>query len=266
MAGRRSLTREEERRLLRAVRVMSPRDRALVTAQWMTGFRISEVLRWTVGTVLRNEEIVSKIGLPPRQMKGGYGKTRWVPLLPELRRALESYLGWLERRLVLSPDLPLFLSRENDGAGNARANSCDMARHVIKAAFARAKIEDDGRLGSHSLRKTWATRLFEASGHNLLIVSAGLNHSSVAVTQRYLEPNEDEVIAAMNACDFTRGPRRRPLQVETKCRGCPPYLERGPARTHCTRGSSTISAGARPIESSAAMVRIGESMCVKNFL
>lgn len=102
MAGRRSLTQEEERRLLRAVRAMEPRDRALGTAQWMMGFRISEVLSWTVGTVMRNGTLVSKIGLPPRKMKGGYGKTRWVPLLPELHRALESYVGWLQRRLIVA--------------------------------------------------------------------------------------------------------------------------------------------------------------------
>jgi integrase len=142
---------------------MKPRDRALVTAQWMTGFRISEVLRWTVSTVMPNGEIVSKIGLPPRQMKGGYGKTRWVPLLPELHRALESYIGWLERRLILSPDLPLFLSRECDPAGNARALSRDMARHIIKDAFARAMIEDDGRLGTHTLRKTWVRKVYAAT-------------------------------------------------------------------------------------------------------
>jgi integrase len=209
MAGRRSLTQEEERRLRRAVRAMKPRDRALVTAQWMTGFRISEVLSWTVGTVLRNGALVSKIGLPPRKMKGGYGKTRWVPLLPELHRALESYLNWLERRLILSPDLPLFLSRECDAEGNARALSSDMARHIIKDAFARAMIEDDGRLGTHTLRKTWARKVYEASGHDILVVSAGLNHSSVAITQRYLEPDEEEVMAAMRRCDFTRGPRKR---------------------------------------------------------
>lgn len=207
MAGRRALTKEEERRLLRAVRAMEPRDRALVTAQWMTGFRISEVLSWTVGTVMRHGAIVSKIGLPPRQMKGGYGKTRWVPLLPELRRALESYLSWLERRLILSPDLPLFLSRESDSTGNARPISSDMARHIIKEAFARAGIEDDGRLGTHTLRKTWARKVYDASGHNILVVSAGLNHSSIAITQKYLEPNEDDVMAAMMSCDFTRGRR-----------------------------------------------------------
>lgn len=213
MAGRRSLTQEEERRLLRAVRAMGPRDRALVTAQWMTGFRISEVLRWTVGTVMRNGALASKIGLPPRKMKGGYGKTRWVPLLPELHRALESYLGWLERRLILSADLPLFMSRENDAEGNARALSRDMARHIIKDAFARAGIEDDGRLGTHTLRKTWARKVYEASGHDILVVSAGLNHSSIAITQKYLEPDEAEVMAAMMSCDFTRGPRKRAVPV-----------------------------------------------------
>lgn len=209
MAGRRSLTQDEERRLLRAVRAMEPRDRALVTAQWMTGFRISEVLSWTVGTVMRNGALVSKIGLPPRNMKGGYGKTRWVPLLPELHRALESYIGWLERRLVLTPDLPLFLSRECDAEGNARPLSRDMARYIIRGAFARAMIEDDGRLGTHTLRKTWARKVYEASGHDILVVSAGLNHSSIAITQKYLEPDEEEVMAAMMSCDFTRGPRKR---------------------------------------------------------
>ena len=209
MAGRRSLNQQEERRLLRTVRAMSPRDRALVTAQWMSGFRISEVLSWTVATVMRNGVLVSKIGLPPRKMKGGYGKTRWVPLLPELHRALESYIGWLERRLILSPDLPLFLSRENDADGNARALSRDMARHIIQDAFARAGIEDDGRLGTHTLRKTWARKVYEASGHDILVVSAGLNHSSIAVTQKYLEPDEEEVMAAMMSCDFTRGPRKQ---------------------------------------------------------
>lgn len=217
MAGRRSLTSDEEQRLLLVVRKLSPRDRALVTAQWMTGFRISEILRWTVGTVLRNEQLMTQVGLPPRSMKGGYGRTRWVPILPELQHVLESYLGWLRRRLELTRDLPLFLSRENDPSGNARALSCDMARHIVKDAFARAGIEDDGRLGTHTLRKTWARKVYEASGHDIMIVSAGLNHSSIAVTQKYLEPDEDEVMAAMMSCDLGLGsPSLRTTPLQTK--------------------------------------------------
>lgn len=65
-------------------------DRTLVTAQWMTGIRISEILSLTVGSVLRDETVVDKIGVAPRHLKGKRGTTRWVSVLPELRRALES--------------------------------------------------------------------------------------------------------------------------------------------------------------------------------
>lgn len=108
MAGRRSLTPLEERMLIAVTRKMTPRDGCLVTCQWMTGFRISEVLRITVGTVLKAGEIVPKIGLAPRQMKGGYSKTLWVPVVPELKRAIERQLSWLRLRYELKPDMPLF--------------------------------------------------------------------------------------------------------------------------------------------------------------
>jgi hypothetical protein len=55
MAGRRALTKDEEQKLLALLPELSPRDRGLVTTQWMTGFRISEVLSLTYGSVLRGD-------------------------------------------------------------------------------------------------------------------------------------------------------------------------------------------------------------------
>jgi site-specific recombinase XerC len=83
MAGRRSLNNEKERQLLQVVRALNLRDRALVTTQWLTGFRISEVLSLTVGSVYRAGQVVDKIGATPRNLKGHYGRTRWVPVLSE---------------------------------------------------------------------------------------------------------------------------------------------------------------------------------------
>jgi len=190
--------------LLSVVRELPPRDRCLITAQWMTGFRISEILSLTVGSVLRNGEIVSKIGIAPRNMKGGYGRTRWIPVLPELHGALESYLGWLRRRLELSPGMPLFISREGDGEGNLRPLTRESARRIMHAAFAAAGVENDGRLGTHTLRKTWARKVYRNSGNDIMILKAALNHSDVSVTQKYLEVDEDEVMAAIHGSDFTR--------------------------------------------------------------
>ncbi|MDX2186395.1 MAG: hypothetical protein SFV32_05655 [Opitutaceae bacterium] len=81
MAGRRCLNTIEERMLLSVLRELSSRDCCFITAQWFTSFRISEILSLTIGSVLRDGEIVSKIGVAPRNMKSGYGRTRWIPVL-----------------------------------------------------------------------------------------------------------------------------------------------------------------------------------------
>lgn len=83
------------------------------------------------------------------------------------------------------------------------------ASDIIKATFAKAGIANDGRLGTHTLRKTWARNVYENAGHDTMVLKAALGHSDVAATQRYLEAGEDEVLAAISKCDFTRRPRRQ---------------------------------------------------------
>lgn len=75
MAERRPLTAIEERQLLKITRRLPPRDRALVTAQWLTGFRISEILSLKLGEIMRGGALVEKIGIAPRNLKGGSGRT-----------------------------------------------------------------------------------------------------------------------------------------------------------------------------------------------
>ena len=197
------------------VRSLDARDHALVVTQWFTGFRVSEVLSLKVGSVFRAGKVVGKIGVAPRNMKGRYGRTRWIPVLPELTRALERQLSWLRQRFELTPELPLFMSREGDGEGHCRALHRESARRIIHGAFSAAGIVNDGRLGTHTLRKTWARRVYENCGHDMMILKAALNHSSVSVTQAYLEPSEDQVLAAMMKCDLTRTSRGvRPAAVD----------------------------------------------------
>lgn len=207
MAGCRPLSTEEKRALLRAVRKFSPRDRALVVTQLLTGFRISEVLSLSVGSVFRNGVLVSKIGVAPRNLKGGYGATRWIPILPTLAQALESHLAHLRRRYELTPELPLFLSRQDNADGAARSIGREVARQVVHRALAAAGIQNDGRLGTHTLRKTFARVVYANAGNDLIVLKKALNHSSVAISERYLEVAEDEVLRAISKCDRAR-PRR----------------------------------------------------------
>jgi integrase len=213
MAGRRPLNQTEERQLLRLVRKLHPRNRALITTQWFTGFRIHEILSLTVASVLRNGSIVSQIGITPRFLKGNFGRTRWVPVLPELHRALTKQLWWLDRKFGLRPDLPLFPSRKRRRDGVIRAICRTQAHDLVKEIFRLAGIEDDGRLGTHSLRKTFARNVYKHSGNDLMVLKAALHHSDVDTTQKYLETREEDVVAAITKCDFTRRGRQRREQL-----------------------------------------------------
>jgi integrase len=216
MAGRRPLNTHEERALLRVVRRLPPRDRALISTQWFSGYRISEVLSLRIGQILRDNVLVEKIGIAPRCLKGKRGRTRWVPILPELTRALGSYVHWLRQRFELSPEMPLFVSREANPDGTLRPLSREAARRMMHRAFRRAGIINDGRLGTHSLRKTWARHVLHGANNNVAVLKEALHHSSLDITQRYISIEEDEVEAAIRRCDFTRRPRLRPLPTPTE--------------------------------------------------
>jgi len=197
------LSREEEVRLLRVARSLPTRERLLITAQWQTGLRISSTLSLTVASVLRNSAVPEMLGVTPQYLKGRRGTTRWIPIMAELRQAIEAHLAHLRQLHELRGDLPLFLSRKANPDGTVRPLSRESARRVLAEAFAAAGIEDDGRLGSHSLRKSWARTVYRNSGNDLMVLKSALGHRDVATTQKYLEPEEDRVLAAIRGVDFT---------------------------------------------------------------
>jgi len=204
----RPLTHLEERSLVRCIRRLKSRDRVLITAQLYTGFRISEVLSLTVGQAIRDGQILDKIGVRPAYLKGHYGKTRWIPVCPELHRALETYLAVRSKNALLRGNDPLFLSREHDASGQPKALSRSGAEKFIRQILRRVAKSDPQQLSTHSLRKSWARRLYEKSGHDLMLVRDGLGHSSVSVTQAYLAVDRDRLEKLIVAGDWTKSPRK----------------------------------------------------------
>jgi hypothetical protein len=49
--------------------------------------------------------------------------------------------------------------------------------------------------------------VYANGGYNIMVLKSALRHSDVSITQKYLEVEEDVVMAAIKKCDFTR--RRR---------------------------------------------------------
>ncbi|MDO8541827.1 MAG: tyrosine-type recombinase/integrase [Opitutaceae bacterium] len=203
MSGSRPLIPAEERRLVRHIRRINSRDRALISAQLFLGFRVSEVLALTVGHVFAGGHVRARVALPPRFLKGGYGGTRTIPVGPELRRALKRNLEERARHEDLQPGAPLFLSPRRELGGASKQICRSMAEKIIKRALI-AVCGDPQGLSTHSLRKSWASRLYKSSGHDLLVVRDGLGHRSVAVTQVYLPTNRARLEDLVLQSDWTR--------------------------------------------------------------
>ncbi|MDX2186709.1 MAG: tyrosine-type recombinase/integrase [Opitutaceae bacterium] len=206
----RPLSVTEEKKLVQRLRKGSARNRALILAQLFLGFRISEILALNVEHVCLQGKIRDRITLPPRFLKGHYGRTRSVPVVPELRRALSGYLEERSRSTGLKPCDPLFPSR-NHGLGDLPKRLMrSAAEKLIKASLCGILKLDPHGLSSHSLRKTYATRVYTLTGHDLVSTRDALGHSSVAVTQVYLNANQSKIDEAVMRRDWTRV--RRPAQ------------------------------------------------------
>lgn len=225
MAGSRPLTSREERLLLRHIRRINARDRALISAQLFLGFRISEVLALTIGHVWDGSRIRARVALPPRFLKGGYGTTRTIPIGPELRRALERYLAQRSRPENLHPNAPLFLSPRPRLDGTQKPICLSMAEKIIKRVLVAVCADPQG-LSTHSLRKSWSVRLYEASGHDLLVVRDGLGHHSVAVTQAYLPTDQVKMEDLILQGDWTRAKETKSSKIAAKA--LPPSLAAKP--------------------------------------
>jgi integrase len=202
MRGCRPLTDEEVRLIARSFGgTYATRNKALFVAGHRTGFRISELLSLRVGDVLQHGKVLDQISVQRRHMKGGKaGKSsgRTVKLHPEARAALSVWLEVLGKRLksALPPETPVFCSRVKDPTtGLKRAVSREQAWRILKEAFTANELE--GKLGTHA--KTFANRVYEALGHDLVKTQRAMGHANVNSTVQYLSFREEEIDAAILA-------------------------------------------------------------------
>ncbi len=100
------------------------------------------------------------------------------------RQAIDDLVRWhREQYQNTEVDRPLFPSRQKPGSVAMHRQT---AHDILKTAFTAAGL--NGKLATHSLRKSFAQRVYEQSG-DIFLVQALLGHKSVSTTQRYLGVN-----------------------------------------------------------------------------
>jgi integrase len=185
MAGCRSLNESEVDQVLG--QLGSNRDKCLFALGVRTGFRVSELLSLKIGDVYQAGRVVDRVRVARRNMKLKLF-SREVVLHPQAKAAIQALL---DSTYAQAPGLPLFVSRQGLAAPLSRFR----AHAILKAAYASADLI--GALATHSMRKTFAKKVYTALKFDLLATQKALGHSCVTSTIAYLETSQAAIDAAV---------------------------------------------------------------------
>lgn len=151
----------------------SKRDLALFTLLYGAGLRIAEALSLNVADA--RADLLTVTG------KGN--KQRRVPLLPEVRSVLASYLKASGNP---ADDTPLFLGARGDRLNQGVAQ--------LRLRKLRAYLNLPEHTTPHALRHSFATQLL-GSGADLRVIQELLGHASLSTTQRYTDVDTEQLLA-----------------------------------------------------------------------
>ena len=194
MKGTRPLNTDEIRRVSHCFDgTYAARNRGLFMLGVSTGGRISELLGLQIGDVYQNGKAVTDLLFDKSVVKGGE-VSRAVPVNRDGQQAIDELIAWTRERYEDAPHhRPLFPSRNGQGLQRMSRRT---AHDVLKKAFMAAGL--NGHLATHSLRKSFAQRLYDRTG-DIFVVQEMLGHKSVATTQKYLGVNYASVREAVEA-------------------------------------------------------------------
>jgi len=166
------------------------RNRALFFLGLGSGMRISEIIGLEVGDVFSNGKTFDRIVLEKHSTKSK--RSRTVAVSKQAVKHLQVYLDSLPAR-PRPPD-PLFPSQTRP----RRPMSDTNAITTLKRMFQSAGVE---HASSHSLRRTHANTL-RRNGVDLKVIQEQLDHSSLAVTERYFSVDPLEAQRAVEQLKF----------------------------------------------------------------
>jgi len=155
------------------------RDYLCMRLMLNAGLRVSETVS------LRPEHVDLMSGkLMVREGKGAKDRTLWLgeEVLDELRE-------WMDRR----PDSDCLLPTRN---GTKVATS--HLRRSVKRYARDADIEEVGRVSPHTLRHTFATRLYRDTG-KIRMVQKALGHSDLSTTMIYTHVVDEALETALKS-------------------------------------------------------------------
>ena len=155
----------------------NPRDHLLFIMGINNGLRAGDMIKLKVKQVR-----YLKVGDTLTIKEGKTGKDNILAVNKTVYKALQAYLD------VIRPDDDAYLFASRKGNGHIQSQA--VSKLVKKWTGA---INLKGNYGSHTLRKTWGYIQRTMHGVGFEIICKRYNHSSPAITMRYLGIQDKEV-------------------------------------------------------------------------
>ncbi len=184
MKGCRVLNDEEIRLILNELGI---RDRTLFLTCLTFGTRISEALSLTFGDVSGSTlYICSKKG----------SESQGFPIPQAYRKVVNELKNWYaEKGVEVDAKLPLFISQKGHNQSISRQLASNVIRNVTN------KLNLDGKVNTHSFRKSFVSKIYEITGFNIAETKAYSRHKSLVNLEYYLRTTEKvDLVERLNWC------------------------------------------------------------------
>jgi integrase/recombinase XerD len=179
MSQAKTLTPQEIEQVLEYIsqRGYAMRNRLMFLTGLYSGMRVGEIASLTVGDVRNTDGTVkAEIRLTADQTKGRQPRTVFLP--QKLRAELQTYL---DLRGMVPATNPLFIT------GGRKPFSANLMAQHFHYLFKHAGIAG---ASSHSMRRSFITNLAN-KGISVRVLAEISGHRSIAVTQKYIDVNDD---------------------------------------------------------------------------
>jgi integrase len=158
------------------------RDRALFVLGVKSGFRISELLSLKVGDIWAYGEVLDEVSVHRRNMKGNHSG-RSVKLHRDAKLAISQLIVGEG----LAPESYLFRSRKGPNNPITRIQAWRVFKGVT------SKLRMKGKVATHSMRKTFASKVYDILEKDLIKTQRALGHKSINSTVSYLSFRQEEI-------------------------------------------------------------------------
>lgn len=179
MAQAKALTQQELDQVLSyvATKKYGARDRALILTSFLSGMRAKEIASLRFKDILNQDGgLKTEIRLTADMTKGNHGRTVFLS-----QRLREELMAYIRTRPTNHPQLPVFFTSNRAGF-----NANGLCQHFWWI-YKRAGISG---ASSHSGRRSFITSLAE-KGIGVRVLASLAGHRSIAVTQRYIDVNDN---------------------------------------------------------------------------